>query len=482
MNEPRTLSLYELNALVRQSLSACLPDTYWVQAELSDVRSHYSGHCYLEFVQKEPRGNQLIAKARGTIWSNVYRVLKPYFEEATGQAFVAGIKVLVQVSVSFHELYGYSLTVHDIDPTYTLGDMARRRREILQQLEAEGVLTLNKELKLPVLTQRIAVISSATAAGYGDFCHQLEQNPYGLVFYPKLFPAVMQGERVEASLIAALDAINAQRDRWDVVVIIRGGGATSDLSGFDTYALAANCAQFPLPIITGIGHERDDTVLDCVAHTRVKTPTAAAEFLVNHLYTAAEALETCATTLLQSVTLRMEREKARLSTWVEQIPLRVRMRLKEEQYRREHLVRQLDAVLQARQTRERFRLQRWVDCLRTQPSQRLLHEQHRLQTLFDSLQRKVQVGQQREDYRLRLLEQQVKAASPEHLLQRGYSITLKNGRAVTDASLLQPGDELITRLAQGEIRSVVTERKVPEPSSSDGRSDGPSADTASVSH
>lgn len=482
MNEPRTLSLYELNALVRQSLSACLPDTYWVQAELSDVRSHYSGHCYLEFVQKEPRGNQLIAKARGTIWSNVYRVLKPYFEEATGQAFVAGIKVLVQVSVSFHELYGYSLTVHDIDPTYTLGDMARRRREILQQLEEEGVLTLNKELALPVLAQRIAVISSATAAGYGDFCHQLEQNPYGLVFYPKLFPAVMQGERVEASLIAALDTIYAQRDRWDVVVIIRGGGATSDLSGFDTYALAANCAQFPLPILTGIGHERDDTVIDCVAHTRVKTPTAAAEFLVNHLHTAAEALETCATTLLQSVTLRMEREKARLSTWVEQIPLRVRMRLKEEHYRRERLVRQLDAVLQARQTRERYRLQRCTDRLRTQPSQRLLHEQHRLQTLFDSLQRKVQVGQQREDYRLRLLEQQVKAASPEHLLQRGYSITLKNGRAVTDASLLQPGDELITRLAQGEIRSVVTERKVPDPLSSDDPAAAPSADTASASH
>lgn len=311
--EEHPLSLYELNALVKRSIHACLPDTYWVQAELSDVRSNYSGHCYLEFVQKEPRGNNLIAKARGTIWSNVYRLLKPYFEEETGQAFVAGIKVMVKVTVEFHELYGYSLTVQDIDPTYTLGDMARRRREILKQLEEEGVLTLNKELEIPLLAQRIAVISSATAAGYGDFCNQLEQNSYGFVFYPHLFPAIMQGERVEQSVITALDAIHACRDDWDVVVIIRGGGATSDLSGFDTYELAANCAQFPIPIITGIGHERDDTVLDFVSHTRVKTPTAAAEYLINHLHDTAKVLEDYASAVLHTISTRMERENTRLN-------------------------------------------------------------------------------------------------------------------------------------------------------------------------
>lgn len=412
--EENPLSLYELNALVRRSLHACLPDTYWVQAELSDVRSNYSGHCYLEFVQKEPRGNNLIAKARGTIWSNVYRLLKPYFEEETGQAFVAGIKVLVKVSVEFHELYGYSLTVQDIDPTYTLGDMARRRREILKQLDDEGVLTLNKELEMPVLAQRIAVISSATAAGYGDFCNQLEQNPYGFVFYPRLFPAVMQGERVEQSVIAALDAVNACRDLWDVVVIIRGGGATSDLSGFDTYDLAANCAQFPLPIITGIGHERDDTVLDSVSHTRVKTPTAAAEYLINHLHHTAEALEDHAATILQSVSTRMEREKLRLTRMIERIPMQTRMRLKDETHRLQRIETQLGIVSQ----------------------RRVVTETHRLQ----------------------LLEQQVKAASPEHLLKRGYSITTINGKAVKDASSLKAGDELVTRFAQGEIKSIVTKK------------------------
>ncbi|MEE1233690.1 MAG: exodeoxyribonuclease VII large subunit, partial [Phocaeicola sp.] len=289
--EKQVLSLYELNGLVRRSIQACLPDEYWVQAELSDVRSNYSGHCYLELVQKDPKSNSLVAKARGMIWSNVFFRLKSYFEEETGQAFVSGIKVLVKVTVGFHELYGFSLTIIDIDPTYTLGDMARRRKEILNRLDAEGILTLNKELDFPELPQRIAVISSATAAGYGDFCNQLENNIYGFQFFTRLFPAVMQGDKVESSIIAALDAINAEIDNWDAVVIIRGGGATSDLSGFDTYDLAANCAQFPLPIITGIGHERDDTVLDMISHTRVKTPTAAAEFLIARFAEVAGRLE-----------------------------------------------------------------------------------------------------------------------------------------------------------------------------------------------
>ena len=294
-----SLSLLELNSLVRRSLEQCLPDEYWIQTELSDVRSNTTGHCYLEFVQKDPRSNNLVAKARGMIWNNIYRLLKPYFEESTGQLFTSGIKVLVKVTVQFHELYGYSLTVLDIDPAYTLGDMARRRREILLQLEEEGVLTLNKELEMPVLPQRVAVISSATAAGYGDFCHQLQHNPGGFYFYTELFPALMQGNQVEESVLAALDRINARINEFDVVVIIRGGGATSDLSGFDTYLLAAACAQFPLPIITGIGHERDDTVLDSVAHTRVKTPTAAAELLIHQVTEVAEHLEELSVRLQQ---------------------------------------------------------------------------------------------------------------------------------------------------------------------------------------
>ena len=426
------LSLVELNGLVRQSIRTCLPDEYWVQAELSDVRANYSGHCYLEFVQKDPKSNALLAKARGIIWSNVYMRLRPYFERETGQAFVSGIKVLVKVTVDFHELYGYSLTVVDIDPTYTLGDMARRRREILKRLEDEGVLTLNKELDFPCLTQRIAVISSATAAGYGDFCNQFFHNAWGFVFYVRLFPAIMQGDKVEETIIRALEQIYQEIDHWDAVVIIRGGGATSDLSGFDTYELAAHCAQFPLPVITGIGHERDDTMLDMVSHTRVKTPTAAAEFLISRMREVAEELESYREQIRQGVPERLEREKERLDRWVTRIPGKVLMRLQAEQFRQENLARRMQMAWQTR----------------------LVHEQYRLQ-LSQRLTQAVTARLQKEEHRLELLEQQVKAASPEVLLKKGYSITLKNGKAVTDASELQPGDEVQTRLAKGTVNSRI---------------------------
>ena len=352
-----SLSLLELNALVRRSLEQCLPDEYWIQAELSDVRSNTTGHCYLEFIQKDPRSNSLVAKARGMIWNNIYRLLKPYFEESTGQLFTSGIKVLVKVTVQFHELYGYSLTVLDIDPTYTLGDMARRRREILLQLEEEGVLTLNKELEMPVLPQRIAVVSSATAAGYGDFCHQLKHNSGGFFFYTELFPALMQGNQVEESVLAALDCINTRISEFDVVVIIRGGGAASDLSGFDTYLLAAACAQFPLPVITGIGHERDDTVLDSVAHTRVKTPTAAAELLIQRVGEAAERLEELSARLQQGAYTLLEQEQRRLVTMQARIPALVHRKLAEARFTLLTARKDLSQVTQILLSRQRHRLE-----------------------------------------------------------------------------------------------------------------------------
>lgn len=405
------LSLFELNSLVRRSLERCLPDTYWIQAELSDVHLNGNGHCYLEFVQKDPHSHHLIAKARGTIWSPVFRLLKPYFEESTGQSFTSGIKVLVQVTVSFHELYGYSLTVQDIDPAYTLGDMALRRKKILQQLSSEGILTLNKELEMPLLPQRIAVISSATAAGYGDFCHQLKCNDYGFFFHTELFPALMQGERVESSVLSALDQINRRLLDFDVVVIIRGGGATSELSGFDTYLLAAACAQFPLPVITGIGHERDDTVLDLVAHTRVKTPTAAAEFLISRMTEAAGTLEHLSIHLKNSVQTRLDAEYRRLQNWQTRIP----------------------AMALKRITDGKLRLSSCQYAIQQGCRQLVARQQHRLD----------------------LLKQRLTDASPQKMLLRGYSLAFKDGRVVKNAASLKSGDMLTVRFLQGEVISEV---------------------------
>ena len=406
-----SMSLYELGRLIRLTLREGLPDAYWVQAELSEVREAYNGHCYIELVQKAERGNTLLAKARGTVWANVYKMLKPYFESTTEQRFTAGIKVMLQVSVEYHEQYGLSLTVHDIDPTYTLGDMARRRKEILQQLEEEGVLTLNKELPMPLLPQRVAVISAAGAAGYGDFCDQLEGNPYGFVFYPKLFPAVMQGDRVEETIIAALDHIAAEQESWDVVVIIRGGGATSDLSGFDTYALAANCAQFPLPIITGIGHERDDTVLDMVAHTRVKTPTAAAEHLVATLVEAAATLDELTNSLVVGITNRIHREERRVEQIAQRLPA-------------------LFSVMHANG----------------------LHRIEQLEARMTTALQRTLVAQK---HRLELMEKVIEGASPMQILQRGYSITRCEGRVVRNTADLPEGSMLTTELAEGEVKSMV---------------------------
>ena len=275
-------TLYELNRMVRSVLESSLDEEYWVVGELSDATQGYGGHFYGELIEKEEDGKRILARARVTCWARTYNLLSLRFQRDTGQTLHAGMKVRLLVRVTFHEQYGYALNMLDADSNFTLGDMAKRRREILEQLERDGILHDNQTLKLPRLLKRIAVVSAAGAAGYGDFCNQLAGNDYGLAFTTRLFPAVMQGARVEETVSAALQAIADEAERWDIVVIIRGGGATGDLSDFDSYLLASCIAQFPLPVITGIGHERDETVLDYVAHTRVKTPTAAAAFIIDH--------------------------------------------------------------------------------------------------------------------------------------------------------------------------------------------------------
>ncbi len=427
-----TLSLYELNNLVRSSLEHLLPDTYWVRAELSEVRTS-RGHCYLELVQKSQRGDSLIAKSRAQIWAGTWAMLQPYFERTTGQRLSAGMQVLLCVEVTFHELYGYSLNVTDIDPTFTLGDIARRRQEILRQLERDGVLTMNKELPLPRLLQRIAVISSATAAGYGDFSRQLEDNRRGLHFHTRLFPAIMQGDGVERSIISALNQIAQNLNDWDAVVIIRGGGSTSDLSGFDTLALAENVAQFPLPIITGIGHERDDTVLDLISHTRVKTPTAAAEFLIQHQSEELDTVESLADRIVTATQRMLHDERIRQQSITVKLPsLFSIFRLREEN-RLHRLVSDASAATQRRITTQSHSLQITEQWLTTALTSTLTTANHRIQRIEDTL----------------------RSSDPSHILRLGYSITRIGGKAVTDATQLQSGDRITTTLHNGEVKSVV---------------------------
>ena len=344
MNSNEPLTLYALNNMVRCTLNDAMPSRYWVTGELSEVRETTAGHCYIELVQRNEATGELVAKARGTIWARTYALLRPYFVEETGQNFVAGLKILVQVSVDFHELYGFALDVCDIEPAFTVGDMERRRRQIIKRLEDEGVIGLNKELPFPMLPQRVAVISSPTAAGYDDFCDQLAANAYGFVFYTHLFPSPMQGAKVEEGIIAALGMIARNLDLWDVVVIIRGGGATSDLSCFDTYDLANNCAQFPLPIITGIGHNRDDTLLDIVAHTRVKTPTAAAELLVHAMAAQAAYIETMRRDIADAVRNAIAASGRHLHTLMQRLPVATALLMQRHSHRLDLWKQQVEAA------------------------------------------------------------------------------------------------------------------------------------------
>ncbi len=432
--ERRELSLLELNNLVRGAVSEAFPGTCWVRAEMSDVRTNASsGHCYLEFIEKNSITGQLVARARGSIWAKTFRMLKPYFEMETGQMFASGLKVLVKVSVEFHELYGYSLTVLDIDPAYTLGDMLRKRMEIIRQLKEEGVFTLNKELPFPVLPKRIAVITSPTAAGYEDFLNQLANNKAGYPFYPKLFPALMQGERTEESVIAALDRIYHHIDCFDVVVIIRGGGSTSDLNSFDSYLLAANCAQFPLPVITGIGHERDDTILDMVAHTRMKTPTAVAEFLIGRMDAAAEELED------------LQQEVSELASTI---------LLKQKNFL-QLLGARLPVIVTNRIERNRSFLQMAGNKLPASASAMLLRRRSTLESLQMQLQNRAALRLAEGTRFIQLTEQFIKMASPDYVLKRGYSLSLKDGKIIKHATDLNPGDELVTRFADGDVKSIV---------------------------
>ena len=314
------LTLRQLNLMVREAIEMQMPDEYWVEAELAECRER-GGHCYLELIEKEVTTNTPVAKASAKCWRQTWQMIQPYFERTTGQALRTGMKVLLKVYAQFHEAYGFSWIVTDIDPTYTLGDMARKRQEIIRQLKEEGVFDLQRELCIPLFAKRIAVISAAEAAGYGDFCRQLEDNEYGFKFEVTLFPAVMQGEQVESSVVAALNKIYPSISDFDVVVIIRGGGATSDLSGFDTLALAENVAQFPIPIITGIGHDRDESILDMVANTRVKTPTAAAALLIDNLRQVLERINEAQQRITMAINQRLANQKTRLSNLQTLIPV-----------------------------------------------------------------------------------------------------------------------------------------------------------------
>ena len=431
-----TLTLFELNSLVRELVEIHFDESYWVVGELSDVSTPaYGGHFYGELVQKDELSDHIVARARITCWARTYGILRLRFQKESGETLRKGLQVKLMVKVNFHEQYGYSLNILDIDSTFTLGDLARRRREILLQLEQDGILHDNQELPLPRLLRRIAVVSSATAAGYGDFCNQLEQNDYGFHFEVQLFPAVMQGEQVPESIINALEEILAVSTEkpYDLVVIIRGGGASSDLSDFDSYELATCIAQYPLPVITGIGHDRDETVLDYVAHTRVKTPTAAAAFIIEHQAEEAALLDDLYQRITSFAGERIQREKQLLDHLKTVLPLLFMSFYQKQQNRFVLLAQRLTSTVGIRIEREPSRLQILYQRLVSNSCQRI----------------------EKEEYRMQMMKQRFESLDPKLLLKRGYTITTCGGKIVRSIDGLVEGDVLTTSIEHGEIYSKV---------------------------
>lgn len=406
------ITLSHLNALVSDAINFSLDASYWVVAEISEIRTAANGHCYIELVEKDANGGALLAKAPAHIWKNTWQLIKRHFEQDTSASLVVGMKILVEIEPSFHELYGYSLNIINIDPTYTMGDMAQQRAEILCRLKEDGVLTLNKELTLSHPILHIAVISSETAAGYGDFIQQIKTSPFR--FHTQLFPAIMQGQGVEESIICALEKIIKEHSltSFDCVCILRGGGAVSDLQGFESYMLAACVAQYPLPVFTGIGHERDETVLDLVAHTRMKTPTAVAAFLIDLANEEKIKIDNLEKTIKNIITISTQNERIRIDVNSHRLSL----------------------------------------CA----TRTLVHLREKLVRMASRIEFVSHQAVSREHTRIAFLEKNIELANPEHILALGYSITTKDNHIVRNASDINKGDILETHLKNGRIVSLVT--------------------------
>ena len=432
-DQPQGMTLSEFNARIERQVNG-VPglQNQWVIAETSDLRLNRSGHCYTELIEKDDRGTT-IAKIGAAIWAGTYRDLYNKFLRSTGQVLATGMKVMVKVTVNFHSLYGMKVVINDIDPNYTLGDMARQRQEIINRLTAEGIIDLNKELPWPEVPQRIAIISAEGAAGYGDFMNQLTGNPYGLQFYTCLFNAVMQGAQTVPTVMAAMDRINRHIDLFDCVVIIRGGGATSELNSFDNYDLASYVANFPIPVIVGIGHERDVTVLDYVAALRVKTPTADAETLIQRGTTVLAHLDELQDAVVTAVRDTVGQAREHLAFFTTMIPAAAQHLIDTNRIRLDNHARNIPFAAQGLIVNQRTRLERAVERMGDAVSRALQREQQRLVALGDK----------------------ATLLSPVNTLQRGYTLVRLGDKCVTAADQLHSGDQITVQFATGTTDATV---------------------------
>ena len=447
------ISLFELQYSIKNVLSNAFDKSTWIVAEISEININRSGHCYLELVESE--GNTIKAKARATIWAYTFRMLKPYFESITRQTLEVGLTLLINVDVVFHEQYGYSLNVKDIDPTYTLGDQERKRQEIIKQLEDDGVLKMNAELNLPVVIQKIAIISSESAAGYGDFMNQLNSNSYSYKFYCKIFNATMQGEKSAQSIIEALDKIFEYEEFFDVVVILRGGGSKSDLGCFDNYDLAYMITQFPLPILTGIGHERDETIADIVSNKKLKTPTAVADFLIENISSFEFQLNELSSSAISLFNNVLDRENNQIFDLSHKLKYMIDDLINTE-------IRTLSIIANNTENsainyinNENFKLDNIANNISLIIKNKISDNFYQIQAKNSNIKFLLKNILEKEHNELIIKENTLTYLNPYKTLNRGYSLTYFKGKVLRNAKSVKKGDLIKTLLYNGTIDSEV---------------------------
>ena len=455
------LSLTELQLIIRDSLYLTLPEAYWVIAEISELKENYAGHCYLELIEKHPDEKNVRARVKAIIWSNRYRFLRAFFENSTGESLREGLKILIKIKVEYHELYGLSLIILDIDPAFTIGEMAMKRQLVIKKLEQEGVFSMNKELDFPIVPQRIAIISSKNAAGYSDFINHLRGNSVGYVFYSALIETSMQGTETEQGVISALDKIALNAHLFDLTVIIRGGGSQTDLSWFDNYNIAYHVTQFPLPVITGIGHDKDISVTDMVAYRSLKTPTAVADFLIDSVAATDNHIIEMSSEIIGSSKIIIENNRNRIDTSGNKLfPLTkiILSAIKDKlsgkiieiiNIGKEYTFKagRIPANQESRLTSAAKSFSSGKEMVLRRNSQNLIAGTRNLMSMNNMM--------------LKGLESSLTLLNPENVLQRGYSITSINGLILKNSDKVEQNDLIDTQLYKGSLSSrvLVTKRK-----------------------
>lgn len=452
--EVKTYTLSELQHEIKESISEQFPFAVWIVAEINTLTRHKSGHCYMELVQKSKTSNSIIAQARATVWANKFSFISAYFESETDSELAAGMSVMLQVTIAYHEVYGLSLNVIGINPTYTIGDMERAKKEIIARLINEGVFDMNKTQSFPAVVQNIAVISSSTAAGYGDFVNHLETNTYGYHINITLFEAAMQGEQTETSVLDALNRIGEEYENYDAVAIIRGGGSKNDLSWFDNYNIAYMVTQFPLPVISGIGHERDESIVDMVAHTRLKTPTAVANFIIDYNAQFEEQVDSTSSEIFGIAKEFLMSSEMYLNNMTMSI-MKIRTLLSKHTERCDRIMSEIRTGLNVRMKEEEMKLNMIGNKLETSPKRLISEHESHLNGIKDLISRTTKHRIEKANEKLSFLEHRLTLNDPRTILKRGYSITRINGKVVTNDLETNDGDIMETLLYDGMVTSVV---------------------------